>query len=72
LRVSDERIEFQIVRTAAARKEREPKVRLVARGTFYADSVALPVFARRTPLLQQLIDISYMPGPQQQTHRTLL
>jgi len=34
--------------------------------------VALPVFARRTPLLQQPIDISYMPGPQQQTHRTLL
>jgi len=29
--------------------------------------VALPAFARRTPLLQQSIDISCLPGPQQQT-----
>jgi len=33
----------------------------------YADNVALPSFARRTPLLQQSIDISCPPGPQQQT-----
>jgi len=29
--------------------------------------VALPAFARRTPLLQQSIDISCLPFPQQQT-----
>ena len=33
----------------------------------YADNVALPAFARRTLLLQQSIDISCPPGPQQQT-----
>ena len=38
----------------------------------HADNVALPVFVRRTPLLQQSIDISFPPGPQQQTRRTLL
>ena len=32
-----------------------------------ADNVALPAFARRTPLLQQSVDTSYVPpGPQQQ------
>jgi len=29
--------------------------------------VALPAFARRTPLLQQSIDVTCSPGPQQQT-----
>jgi len=29
--------------------------------------VALLAFARRTPLLQQSVDISCLPGPQQQT-----
>jgi len=29
--------------------------------------VALPGFARRTPLLQQSLDVSCPPGPQQQT-----
>jgi len=38
----------------------------------HADNVALPVFTRRTPLLQQSIDISCPPCPQQQTRRTLL
>jgi len=39
----------------------------------YADNVALPAFTRRTPLLQQSIDIFYPPpGQQQQTRRTLL
>jgi len=33
----------------------------------YADNVALPAFAPRTPLQQQAIDISCLPGPQQQT-----
>jgi len=33
----------------------------------YADDVALPTFARNTPLLQQSIYISCPPGPQQQT-----
>ena len=33
----------------------------------YADKVALLEFARRTPLLQQSINISCPPGPQQQT-----
>jgi len=33
----------------------------------YADNVALPAFARRTPLLQQSINISCPPGSQQQT-----
>jgi len=39
----------------------------------YADNVALPAFARRTPLLlQQSIDISFAPDPQQQTRRPML
>jgi len=34
----------------------------------YADNVALPAFARRTPLLQQVIDISCPSmDPEQQT-----
>jgi len=33
----------------------------------HADKVALLEFARRTPLLQQSINISCPPGPQQQT-----
>jgi len=33
--------------------------------------VALPAFAV-SPAVQQSIDISYPPGPQQQTRRTLL
>jgi len=33
----------------------------------YADNVALPAFALYTRLLQQSIDISCRPGPQQQT-----
>ena len=33
----------------------------------HADNVALPAFARRTPAVQQSIDISCPPGPQQQT-----
>jgi len=45
--------------------------------TTYADNVALPALAavRRaaaTTAVQQSIDISYPPSPQQQTHRTLL
>jgi len=32
--------------------------------TTYADNMALPAFARRTPLLQQPIGISCPPGPQ--------
>jgi len=37
----------------------------------YADNVALPAFTRRTPLLQQSIDIFYTPpGQQQQTRHT--
>ena len=45
--------------------------------TTYADNVALPALAavRRaaaTTAVQQSIDISYPPGPQQQTRRTLL
>ena len=43
----------------------------------YAENVALPAFAaaRRAaaaPAVQQSIDFSYPPGPQQQTRRTLL
>jgi len=34
--------------------------------------VALPTFAAATLAMQQLIDISYRPGPQQQTHHMLL
>jgi len=34
--------------------------------------VALPTFAAAAPAMQQLIDISYRPGPQQQTHHMLL
>jgi len=30
-------------------------------------NVPLPAFARRTPAVQQSIDIFYPPGPQQQT-----
>jgi len=30
-----------------------------------SDNVALPAFARRRPLLQQSIDISYPQGPRQ-------
>ena len=33
----------------------------------YADNVALPAFAHRTPLLQQSVHISRSPDPQQQT-----
>ena len=33
----------------------------------HADNVVLPAFVRRTPLLQQSIDISCLLGPQQQT-----
>jgi len=33
----------------------------------YTDKLPLPAFARRTLLLQQSIDISCAPGPQQQT-----
>jgi len=33
----------------------------------YADNAALPAFVRRTPLLQQSIDISCRSGPEQQT-----
>jgi len=45
--------------------------------TTYADNVALPALAavRRaaaTTAVQQSIDISYPPSPQQQTRRTLL
>jgi len=33
----------------------------------YADYVALPAFTHRKPLLQQQIDTSCLPGPQQRT-----
>ena len=34
-----------------------------------AENVALPAFAAAAPAVQQSIDISYSPGPQQQTRR---
>jgi len=41
----------------------------------YADNVALPAMLRQraaaAPVVQQSINISYQPGPQQQTRRTL-
>jgi len=33
----------------------------------YAENVALPAFVRCMPAVQQSIDISYPPSPQQQT-----
>ena len=35
--------------------------------TTYAQNVALPAFVRCMPAVQQSIDISYPPSPQQQT-----
>jgi len=37
-----------------------------------AVNVVLPAFAAAAPAVQQSIDISFPPGPQQQTRRTLL
>jgi len=41
--------------------------RSLCSATSYADNVALPAFAGRTPAVQHTIDISCPPGPQQQT-----
>jgi len=40
--------------------------RSLCSATSYADNVALPAFAGRTPAVQHTIDISCPPGPQQQ------
>jgi len=53
--------------------ERDLEVQVCVQLPTYADYVALPAFALRTPILlraeQQSIDISCAPGPQQQICR---